>query len=281
MTQDNAEWIGAYEEHEDFSFYRVKGVDVEVLGWNDARRRLLTPKLLKSFKSYILSKKVSKKLDKKQVELVKKFLEFYSEFMDEFRYRKSRDNYIDLWLVVYEQLESIKSIYKKYLNRERSNASYERTREERKLKKKNLKKQCLNDKPLKKGMLNKRYSIGAYTVEVDFTSKQSILLPTSVNRLPIDFDTILELNLYVKVARSKEAEFSTFRKKIESAVVGISSLNNGRFSSEKHVQFWQEFTGGLSKCTKHITKFRDWRRKQKVADLVVRPQIDDVLPWES
>lgn len=30
MTQDREEWIGAYEEHEDFSFYRVKGVDVDV-----------------------------------------------------------------------------------------------------------------------------------------------------------------------------------------------------------------------------------------------------------
>ncbi|PHY60387.1 hypothetical protein [Shewanella xiamenensis] len=278
MTQDRAEWIGDYEEHEDYSFYRVKGVDVDVVGWNDTRRRLLTPKLLKGLESYILNKKVGKK----QVESVEKFLEIYFNFRKAFRHRKSRDEYIDLWLELYEQLESIKSIYNDYLNRERSNASHERTRKERKLKMKNQKNECLNEKPLKKERLRKRrYSIGAYTVEVDFKNKQSILLPNSVNRLPINFDTILELNLYVKVARSKEAEFSTFRKKIESAVVGISSLNYGRFSSEKHVQFWQEFTGGLSKCTKHITKFRDWRRKQKAADLVVRPQIDDVLPWES
>lgn len=248
-----------------------------MLGWNDTRRRLLTPKLLKGFRSYILGKKIGKK----QVESVESFLEIYLKFKDAFYHRKSRDEYIDLWLELYEHLESIKSIFKDYLNRERSNASYERTRKERKLKKKNLKKECLNYKSLKNETLKNRYPIGAYTVEVDFKSKQSILLTTSVNRLPIDFDTILELNLYVKVARSKEAEFSTFRKKIESAVVDISSLNNGRFSSEKHVQFWREFTGGLSKYTKHITKFRDWRRKQKAADLVVRPQIDDVLPWES
>lgn len=277
MTQDRAEWIGDYEEHEDYSFYRVKGVDVDVLGSNDKRRCLLTPKLLKGFVSYISRKKVVKK----QVESVGLFIDIHSKFKKEFGQRKRSDEYIYLWMCLYEQLESIKSIFKDYLNCERSNASYERTRKERKLKKNNLKKDCLNEEPLKKEKLKERCSIGAYTMEVDFESKQSILLPNSVNRLPIDFDTILELNLYVKVARSKEAEFSTFRKKIESAVVGISSLNNGRFSSEKHVQFWQEFTGGLSKCTKYITKFRDWRRKQKAADLVVRPQIDDVLPWES
>ncbi|MCH7423892.1 MULTISPECIES: hypothetical protein [Shewanella] len=277
MTQDRAEWIGDYEEHEDYGFYRVKGVDVDVLGSNDKRRRLLTPKLLNGFVSYISRKKVVKK----QVKSVELFIEIHSKFKKEFGQRKRRDEYIYLWMCLYEQLESIKSIFKDYLNCERSNASYERTRKERKLKKKNLKRDCLNGEPLKLEKLKERYSIGAYTIEVDFESKQSILLPNSVNRLPIDFDTILELNLYVKVARSKEAEFSTFRKKIESAVVGISSLNNGRFSSKKHVQFWQEFTGGLSKCTKHITKFRDWRRKQKAADLVVRRLIDYVLPWKS
>lgn len=259
MTQDRAEWIGDYEEHEDFSFYRVKGVDVYVLGWSDARHRLLTPKLLKSFELYIVSKKVGKK----QVELVEKFLEIYSEFKKEFSQRKRRDEYIYLWVCLYEQLESIKSIFKDYLNRERSNASYQRNKE------------------IKKEKIIESYLFGGYKVKVDLLKKTSKLFFTSVRRLPIDFECILELNLYVKVARCKETEFSTFRKKIESAVVGISSLNNGRFSPEEHKQFWQEFTGGLSKYTKYIAKFRDWRRKQNASDLVVRPQIDEVLPWKS
>lgn len=265
MAHDNSVRIEVYEEDEDFCFYRVKGVDVEVLGWNDKRRSLLTPDRLKSFESYLYGKMMTIK----QVVLVEKFLDTYEWFKKEFKKRKRSDAYIEYWVELYTQLESIEPIFRDYLNRERANASYKRNK---------------GNEKLKKELLMERYTIGGYEIEVNLKDKKSKLLFTSVRRSPIDFDVIFELNKYVKIARSKdEADFSGFKIKIESAVVSISFLNDRRFSPEEHKKFWQEFTSGLSKYAKYIAKFRDWRRKQKPKNLVVNllSESEDVPPWRS